>query len=58
MSLSPSIVYGTVLCYGDEKRLDDCPRNGLSSLLSCTDGDIAGVQCEGIIERLTFNCMI
>uniref|UniRef100_A0A1X7ULL6 Deleted in malignant brain tumors 1 protein n=1 Tax=Amphimedon queenslandica TaxID=400682 RepID=A0A1X7ULL6_AMPQE len=48
VSLSPSFVYGTVLCYGDEKRLHECPRNGLSSLLSCTDRDIAGVQCEGV----------
>ena len=48
VSLSPSFVYGTVLCYGDEKRLHDCPRSSLSSVLSCTDREIAGVQCEGI----------
>ena len=48
VSVSPSIVYGTVSCTGIENRLQDCPRDGLFSILSCHNTDIAGVQCEGI----------
>lgn len=48
VSANPSFVYGTFSCLGNEQSLKKCPRNSLSSLLTCSSDDIAGVQCEGI----------
>lgn len=47
VSINPSFVYGTFSCFGNEQLLYNCPRDDLSSLLTCHRNDIAGVKCEG-----------